>query len=318
MIKLFEEVGARGGNRTRTDLRPRDFESLASASSATRALNEKLCGGNMNARVGFIGGGNMAEALISGFIETETVLPSKLSVSDTDTSRLKHLSETYGIKTFKSNVEIVANSDIVFLAVKPQVLSSVLNEIKNVITPAQIIISIAAGYPISKIEEIIGDDKKIVRAMPNILVKVRKGSIALCQNFRLLEDEIELVKYLFESVGSVFEVDENLMDAITGLSGSGPAFIFMVIEALADGGVKAGISRKLSLKLAAETVSGAAQMVLEGRHPEVLKDMVTSPAGTTIEGIAALESKGMRSAFIEAVFKAYKRSKEISELIKKL
>jgi pyrroline-5-carboxylate reductase len=272
----------------------------------------------MNARVGFIGGGNMAEALISGLIETETVLPSKLSVSDTDTSRLKHLSETYGIKTFKSNVEIVANSDIVFLAVKPQVLSSVLNEIKNVITPAQIIISIAAGYPISKIEEIIGDDKKIVRAMPNILVKVRKGSIALCQNFRLLEDEIELVKYLFESVGSVFEVDENLMDAITGLSGSGPAFIFMVIEALADGGVKAGISRKLSLKLAAETVSGAAQMVLEGRHPEVLKDMVTSPAGTTIEGIAALESKGMRSAFIEAVFKAYKRSKEISELIKKL
>jgi len=271
----------------------------------------------MNARVGFIGGGKMAEAFISGLIESQTVLPAMVSVSDIDGSRLKKLSKSYGVKTFRENVEVVLNSDIVFLSVKPQVMTSVLQEIKSSLTPSQIVVSMAAGYPIRKIEEVIGDDRKVVRIMPNILVKVKRGSIAVSQNFRLLEDELDTVKYLLKTVGSVFEVDEKLMDAVTGLSGSGPAFVFMVIEALSDGGVRAGLSRELALRLAAETVSGAAQMVLKGEHPEVLKDAVTSPSGTTIEGISELESRGVRSAFIEAVFKAFRRSKEISETVER-
>ncbi len=272
----------------------------------------------MNARVGFIGGGNMAEALISGFIGTETLLPPNINVSDVNESRLKFLSENFGVKTFNKNIDVVRNSDIVFLSVKPQVLTPVLNEIREAITQAQVVISLAAGYPIRKIEEIIGDDKKIVRIMPNILVKVRMGSIAISQNFRLLDNEIKLVKDLLRTVGNVFEVEEKLMDAVTGLSGSGPAFIFLMIQALSDGGVRAGLPRDLSQKLSAEIVAGAAQMVLNGEHPETLKDTVTSPSGTTIEGLSVLEEKGVRSALIEAVYRAFKRSKEISELVKKM
>jgi len=272
----------------------------------------------MNVKVGFIGGGNMAEAFIGTFINGEFLLPAQVSVSDINGEKLKYLEKEYGVKAFNSNVQVVVNSDIVFLAVKPQVMTSVLREIAEVVTPDQVVISMAAGYPIRKIEGIIGDDKKIVRIMPNILVKIKKGVTAFCHNFRLLDNDIKLVKELLSTCSEVVDVDEKLFDGVTALSGSGPAFIFLVIEALSDGGVKAGLPRETAVRLAVETIIGSAEMVKAGEHPEVLKDKVTSPAGTTIAGLSALEENKARYAFIKAVEEAYKRSVEISKLIEEM
>ncbi|WP_456398194.1 pyrroline-5-carboxylate reductase [Desulfurobacterium sp.] len=271
----------------------------------------------MNARVGFIGGGKMAEALIESIIASRKVKPCNINVSDISEKRLEYLQQKFGINTFILNTEVVALSDVIVLAVKPQVMTVVLEEIKDAVIPQQLIVSIAAGYPIENIEKILGKDKKIIRVMPNILVKVSEGTIAFSPNVNVSDEEISLFRDLFSVAGEVVRVEEKLMDAVTGLSGSGPAFVFLVIEALADGGVRAGLPRDVALNLAAQTVKGSAEMVLRGEHPEILKDSVISPAGTTAEGIAKLEEKGARSAFIEAVFAAFKRSKEISELIKK-
>ena len=268
----------------------------------------------MNLRVGFIGGGNMAEAFISVFIEEELLLPSQISVSDVREERLRELNRRYGVKVFRRNVEVVLNSDFLFLAVKPQVLTAVLKEISEALTPAQVLISMAAGYPIRKIEEVVGDDKKIVRIMPNILVKVKKGSIACCENSRLLEDEVERVRELLTATGKVYPLPESLFDAFTGVAGSSPAFIFLMIEALSDAGVRVGLGREVAREIALQVIEGCSIMA-GGEHPEVLKDRVTSPAGTTIEGLTALEENRVRYAFIEAVKRATERSKEISELI---
>ncbi|WP_163329480.1 pyrroline-5-carboxylate reductase [Desulfurobacterium thermolithotrophum] len=272
----------------------------------------------MNARVGFIGGGNMAEAFIDAFINGEFLLPNQVFVSDINRERLKYLEEKYGIKTFSSNIEVSINSDIIFLAVKPQIMSSILREIAETISPTQIIVSMAAGYPIKKIEELIGNDKKIVRIMPNILIKVKKGITALCHNFRLLNEDLKLVESLLSSCSEVVSVDEKLFDGVTALSGSGPAFIFLMIEALSDGGVKVGLPRDVALKLAIETIIGSATMVKLGEHPEVLKDKVTSPAGTTIAGLSALEENRTRYAFMKAIEEAYKRSIGITKLIEEM
>ncbi len=272
----------------------------------------------MNIKIGFIGGGNMAEAFISGFVNGQLILPNKIHVSDINRERLNYLKNTYGVNIHETNISVISNSDIIFLSVKPQVMKPVLEEIKDAITPAQIIISMAAGYPIKKVEKILGDDKKIVRIMPNILVKIRKGVIALTHNFRLLDEELNTVKEILSDCGEVVEVEEKLFDAVTAISGSGPAFIFLTIEALADGGVKSGLPRETAIKLVTETIIGSAEMVKTGEHPEVLKDKVTSPAGTTIAGLSALEERGTRYAFIKAIEEAFKRSKEISELIEKL
>ncbi len=271
----------------------------------------------MNVRVGFIGGGNMAEAFIDALVGGEFLLPSQVIVSDVNEDRLKFLSEKYGVKTTLKNLDVVANSDVVFLAVKPQVLSTVLKEISEAVSPAQIVVSMAAGYPVRKIEEFLGDDEKVVRIMPNILIKVRKGVIAYCDNFRLLDEERKLVKELLSACGKVVDVEEKLFDAVTAVSGSSPAFFFMVIEAMCDGAVRAGLPRDVAKELVLETLIGSAEMA-RSEHPEVLKDAVTSPAGTTIEGVARLEEKGVRSAFIEAVKGAYERSKEITKLIEEL
>ncbi len=271
----------------------------------------------MNGKVGFIGGGNMAEAFISAFVEGEFLLPSQISVSDTNLNRLSYLREKYGIKTFLKNEEVVLNSDIVFLAVKPQVLKSVLEEIRGVITPAQLIVSMAAGFPIRKIEEVIGDDKKVVRIMPNILVKVRKGVIALWDNKRLLDEERKLVKELLSYTGKVFEVEEKLFDGITAVAGSSPAFIFLIIEALTDGGVKVGLNRETAKEIILQVMEGSS-LLARNEHPEVLKDKVSSPAGTTIEGLTSLEEGRVRYSLIKAVESAKKRSEEISKLIEEL
>ncbi len=271
----------------------------------------------MNVKVGFIGGGNMAEAFINAFVNGEFLLPSQIIVSDVSRERLNYLEENYGVKTAISNVQVVNSSDVIFLAVKPQVLSTVLEEIKEAVTQAQVVVSMAAGYSIKKIEAVLGDDKKIVRIMPNILVKIRKGVVAYCDNHRLIDKERTLVKELLSSCALVLDVGENLFDGVTAISGSGPAFFFLILEAIADGGVKAGLPRELAVKLAAETMAGAAEIVKGGNHPEVLKDSVTSPAGTTIEGLFRLEERGVRYAFMKAVEDAARRSSELSKFVEK-
>ncbi len=271
----------------------------------------------MNVKVGFVGGGNMAEAFISALVEGEFLLPSQISVSDTNLNRLSYLKEKFGVKTYFKNQEVVLNSDIVFLAVKPQVLKAVLEEIKEVITTAQVVVSMAAGFPIRKIEEVIGDDKKIVRIMPNILVKVRKGVIAFWDNKRLLDEEKELVKELLSYTGKVYEVEEKLFDGITAVAGSCPAFIFLIIEALTDGGVKVGLNRETVKEIILQVIEGSS-LLAKNEHPEVLKDKVSSPAGTTIEGLTVLEEGRVRYSLIKAVESAKKRSEEISKAIEEL
>lgn len=271
----------------------------------------------MNLRVGFIGGGNMAEAFIRAFIDGEVIIPSQVIVSDVNGERLKYLSENYGVKVTLKNVEVVANSDVLFLSVKPQVLPAVLREISGALTPAQIVISMAAGFPIRKIEEFLGDDKKISRIMPNILVKIGKGVISYCDNFRLLEEERRTVKELLSAAGKVVELEEKLFDAVTAVSGSSPAFFFILIEAMCDGAVRLGLPREKAKELVIETLIGSALLSME-KSPSVLKNEVTSPGGTTIEGIAKLEEKGFRSALIEALKSTYERSREISKLIEEL
>jgi len=271
----------------------------------------------MNVKVGFIGGGNMAEAFIGALVGGEFLLPSQVFVSDVNDERLRYLSERYGVKTSQKNIDVVTNSDVVFLAVKPQVMTSVLKEIGEVLTLAQILVSMAAGYPIRKIEELVGDDKKIVRIMPNLLVKVRKGVVAYCDNKRLLNEERRLVKELLSTCSKVVDVDERLFDAVTAVSGSSPAFFFLVVEAMCDGAVRVGLPRDVAKELIVETLIGSGVMA-RSEHPGVLKDSVTSPAGTTIEGISQLEKNAVRSAFIEAVKSAFERSKEITKLIEEL
>ncbi|SNR65409.1 pyrroline-5-carboxylate reductase [Desulfurobacterium atlanticum] len=271
----------------------------------------------MNASVGFIGGGKMAEAIISALIDSETVKPEKINVSDISEERLKYLKERYKVNTYLLNTEVAAISDIVVLVVKPQIAELVLEELREVILSTQLFISVVAGLSIGSIESIIGSNKKIIRAMPNILVKIKEGTIGYCINSNVEMEDCEFFECLFKNIAEVVKVEEYLMDAVTGLAGSGPAFVFLMIQALADGGVRAGLPRDKAIKLAAQTVKGAAALVLKGEHPEILKDSVMSPAGTTAEGIVKLEEKAVRSAFIEAVFAAYKRSKEISELMKK-
>ncbi|RUM45256.1 MAG: pyrroline-5-carboxylate reductase [Desulfurobacterium sp.] len=272
----------------------------------------------MNLRVGFIGGGNMAEAFISAFVNGEFLLPAQISVSDVLRERLDYLREEYGVKAYSTNLQVVAESDVIFLAVKPQVMTAVLEEIADTLSPSQVVVSMAAGYPLRKIEEVIGDDKKVVRIMPNILVKVRKGIVAYCDNRRLLDEERRYVRELLSTCSEVVDVDEKLFDAVTALAGSSPAFVFLILEALSDGGVKLGLPRDVALKLATQVLIGSAEMVKSGEHPEVLKDKVTSPAGTTIAGLSALEENRTRFALIKALEEAYRRSKEITEIIEEM
>jgi len=271
----------------------------------------------MNLKVGFIGGGNMAEAFVGAFVEGEVFIPSYITVSDVNRERLEYLSRAYGVKTSLNNVEVASSVDVVFLAVKPNVLPAVLKEISGTISQAQIVVSMAAGFPIWKIEEIIGDDKKVVRIMPNVLVKVRHGVIAYCDNLRLMDEERDVVKKILSSTGKVVEVEEKFFDAVTAVSGSSPAYFFVLIEAMCDGAVRLGLPREKAKELILETLIGSALMAKD-EHPSVLKDAVTSPAGTTIEGIVKLEERGFRSSLMEALKASFERSREITKLIEEL
>lgn len=262
--------------------------------------------------IGFIGAGNMAEALIKGLLKAEFITPTNIFASDVREERLTYLNGLYKINISTSNVDIVKQCDIIIFAVKPQKMNTVISEIATYTYNTKLIISIAAGFTIKKIQDIFEKKVRVIRAMPNTPALVLEGATGLSKNNDATDNDIKLSIKIFRAVGKVVVVDEELMDAVTGLSGSGPAYIFLIIDSLADAGVKMGLSRDMASELAVQTVLGSAKLVLEtGKHPSQLKDMVTSPGGTAISGIHTLEEGGLRTTIINAVEAATKRSKEL-------
>jgi len=270
-----------------------------------------------NKRVGILGTGNMGEALIHGLLYGHLCRPEQIFCSDVRAERLKIIREKYGVKSTSHNVELVKQSDIVILAVKPQIMKQVVGEIAKYLDLSKLIISIAAGVPLNAIEACARKNLKLIRVMSNICVSVREGVSAIAGGKHALKEDLMMAKTIFDSVGKSLFIEENLLDAVTGLSGSGPAYIFLIIDALADAGVKVGLSRDDALILAPQTVLGAAKMLIEtGEHPGKLKDMVTSPGGTAIAGLHTLEEGGLRTTLINAVEIATQRSKALGEMMK--
>ena len=268
--------------------------------------------GKLSRRLGVIGAGKMGSALIRGILKAGVLSPDKITASDVDPVLLASLKQDTGIKTTSDNSIVVKSAEIILLALKPDMIRPVLQEVKGLLTKDHLIVSIAAGVPIKAIEEAAGLDARIVRVMPNTPALIGQGAAAFSPGKRATKEDVENVKAILDAVGVSIELSEKHLDAVTGLSGSGPAFVFMVIEALADGGVKMGLPRAVAMLLAAQTVAGAAKMVLETKkHPGELKDQVASPGGTTIAGISALERGGLRATLIEAVEAATKRSMEL-------
>jgi pyrroline-5-carboxylate reductase len=265
-------------------------------------------------KIAFLGGGNMAEALIKGLIAAGTAKPDQIVVTDISSDRLAHLNKTYGIIIHKSNLDAAREAGVIILSVKPQVIEKVLADISAAVDEKKLVISIAAGIGIAKIEKSLKDGSRVVRVMPNTPALVLAGAAAIAGGKAVTSDDLALAQGIFNSVGRAVIVEEKLMDAVTGLSGSGPAYVFLIIDALSDAGVKSGLPRQLALELAAQTVYGAAKMVLETKeHPGKLRDMVTSPGGTTIEGLHALEKGKLRATLMNAVEAATARSKELGK-----
>ena len=263
-------------------------------------------------KIGFLGAGNMAEALIRGLLKTGLVPPEAVFASDVRLDRLEELGKLYGIHTLSDNPLLVKRADIVILAVKPQVIRAVAEEVRSAIRRDTLVISIAAGVSGDTLRRHLPEWVRLIRTMPNTPALVLEGATAIARAAGLESGDLDLAQEIFSAVGKVVVLDEALLDAVTGLSASGPAYVALVVEALADGGVKVGLDRQTAMTLATQTVLGAARLLLEtGKHPAELKDMVSSPGGTTIAGIQALEDGGLRSALINAVERATLRSKEL-------
>jgi pyrroline-5-carboxylate reductase len=267
-------------------------------------------------KLGFVGGGNMAAALVKGLLHAKVIPPENIVVSDVKADRLAVFKDTHGVKTTHDNHELVRTCDVVVLSVKPQVIDKVLALIGGDITSGKLVVSVAAGVPVSAIEARLPEGAHVVRTMPNTPATVQAGATAIAPGTHATEDDLDIARALFAAVGRVVTLDETLLDAVTGLSGSGPAYVMLMIEALADGGVKVGLHRDTALLLAAQTVYGSAKLLLEtGEHPGRLKDMVTSPGGTAIAGLHTLESGGLRRTLIDAVEAATNRSAQLGELM---
>ncbi len=263
-------------------------------------------------KVAFLGAGNMGEAIIKGLLQTGLVPKASIAATDARADRLQQMVAQYGIRAAASNPALVADSDVVILAVKPQIMSPVLKEIAGAVDRGKLLISVAAGVPVATLREGLGKPARLIRVMPNTPALVLEGVTAIARAEGLESGDLEMAQELFGAVGRVVVLDEDALDAVTGLSGSGPAYVAIVIESLADGGVKMGLDRATAMTLATQTVLGSARLILEtGTHPGQLKDMVSSPGGTTIAGIAALEEGGVRRTFINAVERATQRSREL-------
>nr|WP_317282792.1 pyrroline-5-carboxylate reductase [uncultured Sellimonas sp.] len=253
-------------------------------------------------KLGFIGCGNMAGAIMGGIIKKGIFKPEEIIGADVFAPTREKAQATYGINITESNLEVVEKSEVIVLAVKPQFYEAVITEIKDKVTDEKIVITIAPGKTLAWLEEKFGKAVKIVRTMPNTPAMVMEGMTAASPNKYLSEEEVKYACTLLESFGKVEVIPERLMDAVVGVSGSSPAYVFMFIEAMADAAVSDGMPRPQAYKFAAQAVLGSAKMVLEtGKHPGELKDMVCSPAGTTIEAVRVLEGTGFRSSVIEAM-----------------
>jgi pyrroline-5-carboxylate reductase len=264
--------------------------------------------------IGFLGAGKMATALARGFIQAELVGPKDMVAADPIAAARKHFTDEIGVTTTESNADVAKAANVLMLAVKPDQCSGVLAGLHGKFTSHHLLISIAAGVTLAKLEDALLPGARVIRVMPNTPALVGAGASAFALGKSATETDGELAKRLLSAVGIAFQVKESLLDAVTGLSGSGPAYVFQFIEALSDGGVAAGLPRDLATKLAAQTVLGAAKMVLEtGQHPGALKDQVTSPGGTTIEGLHELEKGRMRAIVISAVRAATEKSKKLGQ-----
>ncbi|MBI4512352.1 MAG: pyrroline-5-carboxylate reductase [Deltaproteobacteria bacterium] len=266
----------------------------------------------LDKRIGFVGAGNMAEALIRGLLRGGHCEPGQVGGSGPNPERIEELAKRHGIFTTTDNKVLVDRSDIVVLAVKPQIMRRVLDEIADRIHPGALVISIAAGVPIAAIESRLREGTRIVRTMPNTPALVDAGATAIAAGGHATPADLADAKRIFDAVGITVTLDESQLDAVTGLSGSGPAYIFLILEALSDAGVKVGLSRHTAQLLAAQTVMGSSKLLLEtNEHPGRLKDMVTSPGGTAITGLHTLEHGGVRTTLIDAVEAATIRSREL-------
>lgn len=268
----------------------------------------------MDKLIGFIGSGNMGSAMIKGITRSGLVPAEKIIASDPLEENCKKLREQYLIRTTSDNLEVARIADILFLAVKPNIYSKIINEIKKEIKETCIVISIAAGQKIEALEGLFEKNIKLVRAMPNTPSLIGEGMSALCSNNHISKEELDQVEEVFSSFGRVEIVSEYMMDAVTAVSGSSPAYVFMMIEAMADAAVLGGLPRNQAYTFAAAAVYGSAKMLLEtGIHPGQLKDMVCSPGGTTIEAVAELEKKGFKGSIISAMEVCMDKSKNMGD-----
>jgi pyrroline-5-carboxylate reductase len=264
-------------------------------------------------RWGFVGSGKMATALVRGMVRAGTASAGSIVASDPNAEARDALAREAGIQAVASNAQVAAASDVIVLAVKPQSMAEVLAELAPYVSERHLIVSIAAGITLSQLQQGLGTaNRRLIRVMPNTPALIGQGASGYCLGKHALEGDEATVKVCLDAAGRSYRVPETLMDAVTGLSGSGPAYGFLMIEALSDGGVRAGLPRDVATALAAQTLLGAAAMVLAtGLHPGVLKDQVTSPGGTTIAGVHALERGGLRAALMDAVAAAAARSAEL-------
>ena len=268
----------------------------------------------MSKKLGFIGNGNMGRAMMGGIINADVFAPENIIVSDIHEEGLKAVKKEYGVNTSLDNKDVAKFSDIIILSVKPNLYPLIISGIKDDVKEDVIIVTIAAGRKIEDTEKEFGRKIKVVRVMPNTPALVGEGMSATCPSEAVTREELKEIIDIFESFGKAEVVAENLMDAVTSVSGSSPAYVYIFIEAMADAAVLDGIPRDKAYTMAAQAVLGSAKMVLEtGMHPGALKDMVSSPGGTTIEAVATLEEKGFRNAVISAMRACTKKSKEMSK-----
>lgn len=267
----------------------------------------------MNLKIGFIGSGNMAQAIIGGMIDSNLVSKDNIYATAVSDKTINLVKEKYGVNTSKDNKDVVNKTDIIFLAVKPNVYKTVIDEIKDVVDENKLIVTIAAGQTIENIEDMFGRELRIIRTMPNTPALVGEGMGLITANKKATNEDVENVVKIFNSFGKSEIVEEALIDTAGSLSGCGPAYTYMYIEALADAAVESGVKRDLAYKLAAQMVLGSAKMVLEsGEHPGKLKDNVCSPGGTTIKGVNSLEQAGFRGVVIDALLASINKTLEMS------
>jgi pyrroline-5-carboxylate reductase len=267
--------------------------------------------------IGFVGAGNMAEAMIRGLLRGKDFSAAQISASGPREERMQELRDAYAINATTDN-HVPASAQIVVLSVKPQILSRVLDEVADTIAGDALVISIAAGVPVAAIQARLAGGTRVIRAMPNTPALVDAAATAIAGGEHAREADLADAKGIFDAIGLTVVLDESQLDAVTGLSGSGPAYVFLILEALSDAGVKVGLSRRTSQLLAAQTVLGSAKLLLEtNEHPGRLKDMVTSPGGTAITGLHTLEAGGVRTTLMNAVEAATRRSRELGEALLK-